>query len=205
MKKKIIEVSSDTNIGGAGKCLIALLENLDYDKFDVKAVLPPDSLLRPEIERLGTEVTEVGGIADRSISLASVRELYRLFKSEKPDLVHTHGCMSARIAARHAGAKVVYTRHSVFVQPAYLTHFPGKQINGFFNNYYSDGIIAVAEAAKDNLTETGVNPSKIRVILNGVDAPGECSDDEKAEMRTRLGVEDGDRVISIVARLEDIK
>ena len=31
MKYKIIEVSSDTNIGGAGKCLITLLENFDYD------------------------------------------------------------------------------------------------------------------------------------------------------------------------------
>ena len=30
MKKiKVIEVSSDTNIGGAGKCLLTLLENFD--------------------------------------------------------------------------------------------------------------------------------------------------------------------------------
>ena len=31
MKRKIIEVSSDSNIGGAGKCLITLLKNFDYD------------------------------------------------------------------------------------------------------------------------------------------------------------------------------
>ena len=38
MKKiKVIEVSSDTNIGGAGKCLLTLLENFDYNTFDVSS------------------------------------------------------------------------------------------------------------------------------------------------------------------------
>ena len=46
-KRRIIEVSSDTNIGGAGKCLIALLKNFDYSKYEVKVILPPDSLLKP--------------------------------------------------------------------------------------------------------------------------------------------------------------
>ncbi len=36
-KIKVIEVSSDTNIGGAGKCLLTLLENFDYNTFDVKS------------------------------------------------------------------------------------------------------------------------------------------------------------------------
>lgn len=205
MKSKIIEVSSDTNIGGAGKCLITLLENFDYDSFDVKVILPPNSLLKPHIDKLGIEVIEVEGIAEKSLSLSSIRRLYNIFKPEKPDIVHTHASMSARIAARHAGAKVVYTRHSVFPQPAYLTSFPGKQINGLFNNYYSDGIIAVAEAAKENLTDTGVDPSRVRVVLNGVDALKELSDAEKKDSRERFGVAAGERVISIVARLEDIK
>lgn len=43
-KIKVIEVSSDTNIGGAGKCLLTLLENFDYNTFDVKVVLPKNSL-----------------------------------------------------------------------------------------------------------------------------------------------------------------
>ncbi|MBQ3123802.1 MAG: glycosyltransferase family 4 protein [Clostridia bacterium] len=205
MKKKIIEVSTDTNIGGAGKCLITLLKNFDYEKFEVKVILPPNSLLKPEIEALGTEVIEVSGIADKSLDFKAIKELKRIFKTEKPDLVHTHASMSARIAARQAGAKVVYTRHSVFPQSKKLTTFPGKQINGMINNYYSDSIIAVAEAAKDNLTDTGVSEKKIRVILNGVDGLKPVSEDEKSLIRRRFGVNDGEKVVSIVARLEDIK
>lgn len=204
-RKKIIEVSSDTNIGGAGKCLITLLENFHYKKFAVKVILPPDSLLKPLIEEKGVEVIEVEGIAEKSLDLGSIKKLYKIFKEEKPDLVHTHASMSARIAARHAGAKVVYTRHSVFPPKSYLTGFPGKQINGWFNNYYSDGIIAVAEAAKANLTDTGVDDARISVILNGVDGLVPVTDEEKESIRKRFGVNEDEKVISIVARLEDIK
>ncbi|MGN0163716.1 MAG: glycosyltransferase family 4 protein [Candidatus Ornithomonoglobus sp.] len=204
-KKKIIEVSSDTNIGGAGKCLITLLENFDYDKFDVKVILPPNSLLRPMVEENSIEVIEVDGIAEKSLDIKSIKRLKAVFEAEKPDLVHTHASMSARIAARHAGAKVVYTRHSVFPPKKYMTSFPGKQINGAFNNYYSDGIIAVAEAAKENLTDTGVKAEKIKVILNGVKGLTPVSEEEKTEIRRRFGVAEDEKVISIVARLEDIK
>lgn len=203
--RKIIEVSTDTNIGGAGKCLITLLKNFDYEKFEVKVILPPNSLLKPEIERLGINVIEVEGIAEKSLDFKAIKVLKKIFKTEKPDLVHTHASMSAKIAARRAGARVVYTRHSVFPQPRLLTRFPGKQINGLFNNHYSDGIIAVAEAAKENLTETGVKESKVRVILNGVDGLSPFSEEEKAENRKRFGVADGEKVVSIVARLVDIK
>lgn len=203
--KKIIEVSTDTNIGGAGKCLITLLENFDYSKFEVKVILPPNSLLKPEIEKIGIEVIEVPGIAEKSLDIKSIRALKNIFKQEKPDLVHTHASMSARIAARKAGAKVVYTRHSVFPPSKLLTRFPGKQINGLFNNYYADGIIAVAEAAKENLTDTGVDASKIKVILNGVEGLASVSDEEKAKNRERFGANKNEKIISIVARLVDIK
>lgn len=205
MKYKITEVSSDTNIGGAGKCLITLLENFDRKRFDVDVILPPNSLLKPHIERLGAEVIEAEGIAEKSLSMGSIKTLEQIFKNKRPHLVHTHASMSARIAARRAGAKVIYTRHSVFPPPKMLTSFPGRQINGMLNNHYADGIIAVAEAAKDNLTDTGVDPSKIRVILNGVEPLAPALGAEKDGIRQRFGIEGDKKVISIVARLEDIK
>lgn len=202
---KVIEVSSDTNIGGAGRCLLTLLEHFDYNKFDVKVILPPESKLKPLAEEKGIEVIEVDGTAEKSLDVKAIKTFRDVFKAEKPALVHTHASMSARIAARRAGAKTVYTRHSVFPPNKLLTRFPGRQINGFVNNRYSDGIIAVAEAAKDNLTDTGVDEGRIRVILNGVDPLPAVSDAEKAAIRARFGVSEGESVISIVARLEEVK
>ena len=62
----------------------------------------------------------------------------------------------------------MYTRHCAYEPPKALTTFPGKQINGFINNTLSTKIIAVAQAAKENLTDTGVSDKKITVIINGV-------------------------------------
>ncbi len=51
MKKiKILNIISDTNIGGAGKCIITYCKNMNKEKYDVKVVMPKDSLLKPEIE-----------------------------------------------------------------------------------------------------------------------------------------------------------
>ena len=52
MKIKVVQISSDTNIGGAGKCILTFLKNYDRDKFDICAVIPKNSLLKPEIEAL---------------------------------------------------------------------------------------------------------------------------------------------------------
>lgn len=205
MKKKIIEVSSDTNIGGAGKCLLTLLENFDYEQFEVKTILPKNSLLKPHMEKLGAEVIEVDGIADKSLDFKAVKELKEIFKREKADLVHTHASMSARIAAKQLGIKVIYTRHSVFEPPKKISQGIGKMINGAVNNAFADGIIAVAEAARENLTKTGVSDKKIKVILNGVDGLEKPSEAEIAKSKERFGVKDGEKVVSIVARLEDIK
>lgn len=205
MKIKVIEVSTDTNIGGAGKCLLTLLENFDYNKFEVKVALPKKSLLKPHIDKLNVPVIEVDGIADKSLDFKEVKTLKNLFKKEKPDIVHTHASMSARIAARRAGAKVVYTRHSVFPPSKRISQGLGKIINGIINNHYADKIIAVAEAAKENLTDTGIKENKIRVILNGVDGLSSVSTDEKRIIRERFNLPDGCKAVSIVARLEDIK
>lgn len=200
---KVIEVSTDTNIGGAGRVLLILLAELDRTKFDVSVILPENSLLKPEIEKLGIPITEVSGIADKSMDLPSIKRLKKIFDMEKPDLVHTHASMSARIAARLSGCKVVYTRHSVFPPPKSISKGIGKWINGMVNNYFADRIIAVAEAAKDNLTDTGVKDKKIDVILNGVYPLTPC--ENKDEIYRRFGIEPGEKVISIIARLEDIK
>lgn len=205
MKIKVIEVSTDTNIGGAGKCLLTLLENFDYNSFDVKVILPKKSLLKTHIEKMNIPIIEVDGIADKSLDFKAVKTLKRIFKREKPDVVHTHASMSARIAARRAGAKVVYTRHSVFPPSKRISQGIGKTVNGIINNHYADRIIAVAEAAKENLTDTGIKEKKIKVILNGVEGLSPVSTDEKRIIRERFNLPDGYKAVSIVARLEDIK
>lgn len=204
-KIKVLQISSDSNIGGAGKCIITFLKNYNRDRFDVCAIVPRGSLLKPEMEETGTKVLEADKIAEKSLSIGGIREICKIIKKVKPDIVHTHGSMSGRIAAKLCGVKVVFTRHSVFEPSPKISKGIGKKINGFINNAAADEIIAVAEAAKDNLTATGVSEKKITVILNGV-LPLEKYDDEKRRLtREKLGISQSCKAAAIVARLNPVK
>lgn len=202
---KVINVISDTNIGGAGKCLITYAEHADRSNFDVSVVLPSGSLLKPYLEKLGTRIIEIDGLSDKSLDFGAIAKLKEIFKREKPDLVHSHASMSARIAAKQCGIRVIYTRHSVFPPSARISKGIGKKINGFINNHYADGIIAVAEAAKQNLLDTGIDEKKIKVILNGVKPLERASDAVVASTRKQFGICDDEKVVAIVARLNPVK
>lgn len=202
---KVLEVSSDSNIGGAGKCIITFLKYFDRNRFDAAVVLPRGSLLKPEAEELGITVYEMDNLAEKSLDFKAISSLRKLFKELKPDIVHTHASMSARIAAKLCGIKTVYTRHSVFEPPRRLSHGVGKFINGAINNAAADRIIAVAEAAKDNLTATGVSSKKIEVILNGVEPLDEYTPKAREEARRSFGINDGETAVAIVARLTEVK
>lgn len=202
---RVMLVSSDTNIGGAGKCVITLLKNLDKAAFEPTLLLPRGSLLTREAKGLGVRVIEADIAGDKSLKLSDIGKIRKIIKETAPDLVHTHASMSARAAARLAGVKVIYTRHSVFPPPWIISRGLGKKINGAVNNFLSDGIIAVAEAAKQNLVNTGVDPRKIKVILNGIEAPRPLPEKARAEYKEALNIPAGRKVITIAARLEDVK
>ncbi|MDO5310729.1 MAG: glycosyltransferase family 4 protein [Clostridia bacterium] len=201
---KVVEVSSDSNIGGAGKCILTFLKNFDREKFEVCVVLPRGSLLKPEVENCKVKVFELDNLAEKSLDLKAVSELRRLFKRLKPDVVHTHASMSARLAAKQCKIKTVYTRHSVFPPPASISKGLGKLVNGFVNNHTADKIIAVAEAAKDNLTATGVCTDKIEVILNGVDALKPYDAQRLAGIRKKYAAAD-EKLALMAARLNVVK
>lgn len=203
---KILNVITDTNIGGAGRVLVHYLKNFDRSRYDVYVAVPRGSLLIDEIKKAGYEPIETEYGRDESFELPAVRELYKLIKELKPDIVHTHSSLSAKLAAYLAGVKSrIYTRHCAFDLPESATKFPRKQISGLVNNTLSTAIVAVVDAAAKNLTDTGVDPKKITVIMNGVEGLRAISDAEKAELREKLGIAQNDFVCTMSARLEDVK
>lgn len=203
--KKCINLISDTNIGGAGKVLLSYLANCDRVHFDHAVIVPEGSLLIPEITALGIRVIPFDGMRDKSYDREDVKKLTRVLKAEAPDIVHCHGALSGRIAATRCGIKTVSTRHSIFDQPAYKKRFPVKQILGFVNNRYSDVIIAVSPAAKDNIVEIGTDPDKVEVVFNGIPYPTRLGESEKADVRRKYEIDEDTFVCAIIARLEEVK
>lgn len=203
---KIVNVISDTNIGGAGKCLINFCENYNKKDFEICVILPKNSKLISKLKPTGVKIIEIDGLKDKSWDFKSLFTLVKILKEEAPDIVHTHSSVTARVAAKFVkDCKVVFTRHSVFPVSNWIKSLPGRWIYKGLNELLSDRIIAVADAAKENLTDGGVSPDKIDVVLNGVDKIPETSEEQKAELKKKLGIKPDEFVIGILARLEKVK
>ena len=203
---RVLHVITDTNIGGAGKLVLALLSE---KAAEAAVALPKGSLLADEVRRLGVKCCEAEGIAEKSMSFRGISAVYDVIRDFCPDVVHAHASISARIAAKRYSFRkkcaVVSTRHSVFPVSRRKGSFPFKQINGLVNGFLSDVIIAVSPAAKQNLIDEGTSPEKIEVIFNGVSPPPVLNGEERADIRRRLGVNAEDFVCAVIARLEQPK
>ena len=203
---KVVNIITDSNIGGAGKCVLIYAENHNRNEVELSVIIPKNSLLKKELERLNISTYEADFIADKSFSLKGIFSLIKIIKNIKPDVVHTHGSMSGRIAAKLLGIKkIIYTLHCVYEPSGFMKSFPGKVINKIVAALFSTDIIAVAQAAKDNLTAVGIPDKKINVVLNGISPLERLSNEQKQIQRKRFNVEEGQKVVSIIARLESVK
>lgn len=169
-RAKLLLFLTDKNIGGAGRQLLNYLENADRGKFDITAVLPLESQLGDSVRRLGYRVVYLHGI-DRSFSLSGFFYCLRLIFHEKPDIVHTNACLSARLASLLLAVPVrVYTRHCVFPVSGVYSLRPVRAAVGAISGVLSGAVIAVADEAGKNLISMGVSARRIHVIPNGVRA-----------------------------------
>ncbi|RHR05684.1 glycosyltransferase [Pseudoflavonifractor sp. AF19-9AC] len=202
---RVLNIISDTNIGGAGRVILNYLRYADRTQFETLVAVPRGSLLKEPLEQEGVQVYEVDGMADRSYHKDDVKVLQDLIRQVKPDLVHTHGALSGRIAAKRCHVPVVYSRHSAFPVPAKLKYPPGRWVNKLINEHYADHIIAVSPATRDNLVEGGISPKKITVVMNGIAPVPETSPEARAALRESLGLAKNTFVFGILARMEDYK
>jgi len=203
---KLLHIITDTNIGGAGKLLVAVLKNIDKERFDIAVAVPGGSALIPLIDETGVRVIKTEYGRDKSFEGKYTRELRKIIRAEMPDIVHCHASLSGRIAAWQCGVKVrIMTRHSVFELSKSDKSFPKKQLRGLISNVITTHYIATAEAAKRLLIDMGCDEKKITVIKNGSEKLRELTKTERDDMRDILGIPRDAFVVGISARLEAYK
>ena len=115
MKSKVIHVITKLELGGAQKVTLMTLERLPRDRYELGLVTGPDGLLVDWATRIeGLEpvwmpslIREVRPIQD----LKALFSMLRLFRREKPQIVHTHSSKAGilgRWAARLAGVPFIF-------------------------------------------------------------------------------------------------
>lgn len=200
-KIKVCHVLTDTNIGGAGTALVNLLTACDRERFAFSVVLPYGSAAAPLVEKTGADIFFAHGIADRSAAPAAIPALTRIFRRLRPDIVHTHASLSARLAARAAAVPVIImTRHCADPLPRVFSAAGGILLRGCCTR-----AIAVGDDAADALAACGFPRERIDVILNGTAPLREPTEAELDAAREKLGINKDDFTVGIFARLEKRK
>lgn len=116
--KKILYIITKGNWGGAQRYVFDLATNLPADEFDVAVAMGEGSVLEQKLRHEKVRTIEVPSL-QRDISL--LKEIWvffallRLFKKERPDIVHLNSSKAAALGAlgaRAAGCKrIVFTVH----------------------------------------------------------------------------------------------
>src|SRR5882672_4325127 len=94
MRSKVFHVITKLELGGAQKVTLMTLERLPRDRYDVALITNPDGLLVdwanriPELKIfwMPSLVREVRPLKD----LMTLVGLWKLFRKERPQVVHTH-------------------------------------------------------------------------------------------------------------------
>lgn len=182
-------------------------------------------LLAPRLRDLGWEVSvvcirepgEMAPLFERErikvdvipfSSRWSPRSLYRLakhFKEQRTDIAHTHmyrSNTSGTAAARLGGVKVVISHiHNVSHWDDRRQLLMDRRLSRF-----RDVIITVSEAVRrDYLERTRVSAEKVVTLYNGVDIEPFRNARFDAEVAEDLGIQKGEKVVSIIARLHEQK
>lgn len=199
----VVQVVSDTNIGGAGRYLLNYLKYFDRERYRVTVIVPQKSMLSEFIREYDdVSLLEAPYMADKSYDKNCVKYLKALFLQIKPDILHTHASLSARIAGRKAKVPcIVATRHCIEPRSSAAKTLLKAMLNNRLCDYY----VAVADAVARNLQEEGIVSSKVKVIYNGVEPVVKYSEEEIAAEREKLGIGWDEFVFGIFARLEKVK
>lgn len=202
----VVEIISDMNVGGAGILLLNRLSNANKSIFKYCVILPEGSKLKSRFKSVGIRTIEINGCKNRSLDALAIPQIYLILKKIKPDIINTHGALSARIAAKLTDVPIkIYTRHCVYPVNKIYDLRCARAIGRLFNQILSDHIIAVAHSAKKNLIDMGTDPRQISVIINGAEKLSEASEKSKLKLRKSLGIPEDATVVSICARLEKCK
>jgi glycosyltransferase involved in cell wall biosynthesis len=204
---KVLHVITGLGVGGAELQLRSILQHTRHDA-EVITLYNPGPVA-DMIRSDGTTVHDLGMTGNTE--LPALRRLYRMIRTGRYDVVHTHLYRSqiyGRMAAWLARAPVVLsTEHSIGE-----THLERRRMTSGVRALYlaterlSAATIAVAPVVRDRMISWGVPARRVTVIPNGVDL-GRVTFDPAARDRIRgeFGLASDDYVIGVLGRLDPNK
>ncbi len=216
---KVAEVITRLDWGGSPDIVRLICTMSDPEVFDIRLITGASthsSIQTKEFKKRFNDKIKVIPSLKRDIDIINdfkaFKELYRLFKKERFDIVHTHTAKAGalgRMAARLAGVpKIIHMPH-------------GHNYYGYFGpigsllvilaekflTLFTDTTMAFTELEKKDMMRFRVSaPEKIVIINSGVEL-GKFKDGltDVDRMRENLRIKPGERIVGMISRLEPVK
>ena len=216
---RVTHVITRLIVGGAQENTIASVLGLRQKHgFDARLISGPTSGQEGSLEALVTGTPELLTIVPELVrpvhpwkDCLALKHLTALFRSDRPDLVHTHSGKAGllgRLAAARAGVPlIVHTIHG----PSFGA-FQGILSNTAFRSAerfaarVTTHFVAVSEAMRQQYLAAGIaSPERYTKIFSGFDLEPFRTANNDTALRAELGIAPEDIVIGKIARLFKLK
>jgi glycosyltransferase involved in cell wall biosynthesis len=195
---KVLLVITRLELGGAQRVVLHTARRLDRELFDVALAWGPGDRLDTEAAAIddlhrfpvASLVRPVAPVSD----LRAVRDLRRVVRSFRPDVVHTHsskaGILGRFAAHRERVPAVVHTVHGFGFTPLQSPpmRFAFRTVERALARW-TDHFITVCESDRRRGVESGLFPAeRVTVIRAGIDLAAFRAASGGAAVRNRLGI-----------------
>jgi glycosyltransferase involved in cell wall biosynthesis len=202
--------------GGAERVCMTLLKSINRERFDIFPILltrpwEKDNMFVRELRKEGFEICEIPVALRETGDYLRVPRCYKLvwrtLKDGGFDLLHTHGYFADIVGipvARLNELPSLSTCHG------YIPTTWKVQLYNVLDRIalkFGTQVLAVSEAIKQGLVDSGLSPDKVQVVVNAVGSAtdGDMTQANREALRKSHGIESTDFVLGYVGRLSTEK
>ncbi|TLY28892.1 MAG: glycosyltransferase family 4 protein [Nitrospirae bacterium] len=198
-KRKVLFVHGITEIGGAERELLGILESLPRYGYCPVVACPSDGPLAEELTRRSIPRKEAMFVPWRKLwgylqRPAAIRGLRQVIDTEQPSFLHVNDIWWVPQALRAATGRGISIAAHVRqeIEPSKVSRYELARV---------DLVIAISEQVRWSLQMGGVRPERVRVVYSGIDCSTLSSDDSGQQAKSRLGLPTHALVLGTVANL----
>lgn len=209
-KEKVLHIVGGMDIGGTETMLMNLYRQIHKDtRFDFISYYDRDGYYDKEIIELGGKIISTKSPAEIG-QLKAIKNLYKIIKEGRYDIVHAHtlfNCGIAMIAAKLAGTKIRISHSHTnldmgnsIIKKIYFT------IMRILIILFSTNYIACSNSAGKYLFGKNIiKNNKYKVLPNYVDYTKFLNCDNNISLISKLKLNDDDIIIGHIGRFVDAK
>ena len=188
-------------IGGAEKLLLTTVKYLNRDRYEIiVCCIVSEGIIADEIKKLGIKFYCLNE-SPRFYNPKKIYSLYKLFKKEKPAIVHTQ-ILGANIYGRIAA---MLARVPVIISTEHNVYYKKKRVHIWLDKILAkntDKIVAVSNRVKEFTSkQEGIGKDKFELIYNGIDSKEFLPTASRKDIRDKLNFREGDFILGAVGAL----